>query len=121
MHNSPLKCQTNSDGKQATSLASPNKVSPKLQSQAYKNSSSSGKKLSGFASPDKGTWNQSPSPQKNAGGLMFGSKGKVGVEDSPLRSPPKKNYSSPTRDAKRSSPSKNTLPFGKPIEIIKSK
>ena len=121
MHNSPLKCQTNSDGKQATQHASPNKASPKLQSQAYKNAS--GGKNQSYASPDKaGAWsNNSPSPQKNAAGLMFGSKGKVGVEDSSLRSPPTKKYCSPSRDAKRSSPSKNSLPFGKPIEIIKSK
>lgn len=102
MHNSPLKCQTNSE--------SPDKASPKLQSQAYKFSSGSKKSAANFSSPTKhAAAHGSPSPQKNATSLLFsGEKGENRVvEDSRLRSPPQKKYASPSRDAKRSSPSKN--------------
>ena len=105
MHNSPLKCTTNSEA------ISPEKISPKLQSQAYKNS---GSKASSHASPVKASpaKNQnSPSPQKGENFAMEGS------------SPPRK-YQSPSRTSamkKSSSPVKHSLPFGKPIEIIKSK
>ena len=117
MHNSPLKCQTNSE--------SPDKkVSPKLQSQAYKYSSGS-KRSDNFSSPTKGAAARcSPSPQKNAAALMLSGdkrENRLLVEDQAIRSPPQKKYASPSRDAKRSSPSKSHLPFGKSIEIIKSK
>ena len=48
------------------------------------------------------------------------------MEDPSYRSPPQKKFSSPKRNSvmansKTGSPSKHVAPFGKPIEIIKSK
>ena len=60
----------------------------------------------------------SPSPDKQRGENM---------QDPSYRSPPQKKFSSPQRSSamsgtkKTGSPSKNSLPFGKPLEIIKSK
>lgn len=123
MHNSPLKCSTNNE-------ASPEKShsSPKLQQNAYRNSD---EKINGQS-------RASPSPTKGSGAsasrlkyhAMSGSPDKISsleenvrVEDPSYRSPPQKKYSSPQRatGSKRASPTKTSLPFGKPIEIIKSK
>ena len=104
MHNSPLKCTTNSEA-----MASPdkNKSSPKLQAQAYHNSGSKHHSPS-LVSPTKTTSisrpQYSPSPDKK--GALRGEN--IRIEDPSMRSPPQKKYSSPQRSsaAKRSSPLK---------------
>ena len=119
MHNSPLKCTTNSDA-----MASPDKQkSSPMQAQAYRNSGSKMQQSPSLVSPTKTTANlarpsYSPSPDKQ-GALRSEN---IRMEDPSMRSPPQKKYSSPQRSgAKRVSPSKEQRPFGKSIEIIKSK
>lgn len=117
VHNSPLKCATNNE------TSSPETGSPKLQQNAYRNS---GQKAQSYehVSPTKTTAgrqniNNSPSPVK----FMGGENKDRAVEDQTNVSPQK--FKSPERvsavSSGKKSPSKSTLPFGKPIEIIKSK
>ena len=128
MHNSPLKCATNNEA----AMASPDKgkLSPKLQAQAYAHASSS----SNHASPTKPTTsaklgNQmsaySPSPDKHCAANNDTSEN-ARMEDPVYRSPPRiKKFSSPQRTSAMSSGQKRVsiaaVPFGKSIEIIKSK
>lgn len=112
MHNSPLKCSTNE--------ASPDKA----QHKAYQNSD---EKPATRVSPSPTkpsmtrlkSFHNSASPAKPS--TLSGEN--VRVEDPSYKSPPSKKYGSPQRTSgqKRLSPSKNSAPFGKPIEIIKSK
>jgi len=116
MHNSPLKCTTNSEA-----ASSPEKATGsahKLQDHAYRNSGA--KKAIGSPSPEKTTAsrlaNNSPSPNKQTENLAR-------MEDRKIDSPPRK-YHSPTRagTSNKKSPSKSGgKPFGQPLEIIKSK
>ena len=143
MHNSPLKCTTNNAEQQQQMQAaganeSPCKgSSPKLQDQAYR---SSGEKLrpaaAAVASPTKPSAQRRLSPTQNspdkapATSLYSATDASENarMEDPSYRSPPQKKFSSPKRpsamaasSSKTSSPSKHVAPFGKPIEIIKSK
>ena len=91
MHNSPLKCTTN-DAK----ATSPGKADSPVKRD--------------FNSPDK-HHTRGPSSGENKPG--FGSPSALRTKAS--ASPSKNKFGSP------SSPSKRTKPFGKPIEIIRSK
>ena len=131
MHNSPLKCSTNDSLNESPAKTG----SPKLQAQAYRNSgekrrdmhmASPTKPTSAAASQHARTISNHHSPEKTTASLRTENASKM-QEDPSYRSPPQKKFSSPSRlnqmssGSKRMSPSKNTLPFGKSIEIIKSK
>jgi len=115
---SPLKCTTNSEA-----MGSPHSVSHKMLSQAYRHGS---KTLElDHNSPSKTSLSRlnadaSPSPVKFDGGE---NKDKM-MEDEKSNMSPQK-FKSPERSSAQSSGKKSVgksgLPFGKPLEIIKSK
>ena len=122
MHNSPLKCTTNNEMTESPAKGS----SPKLQDQAYRNSGE--KKQRSMASPTKPSQQrrQSPtqqSPDKPTTSMYAAENARM--EDPSYRSPPQKKFSSPKRpsvmSSSKNSPSKHVAPFGKPLEVIKSK
>ena len=134
MHNSPLKCTTNNELTESPAKGS----SPKLQDQAYRGAGSDEKKRTVInVSPAKPAHHrQSPSlpssPDKAASTSLYAAANNASenarMEDPSYRSPPQKKFSSPKRSSamansgsKAGSPAKQVAPFGKPIEIIKSK
>lgn len=95
MHNSPLKCTTNADAK-----TSPLKHGTTADSPVKRD----------FNSPDKAARTGITSAENKPTG--YASPSSLARK---ANSPSKKTFASP------SSPSKRTKPFGKPIEIIRSK